>query len=208
MSAKQVSLKSPVTIAVVIILLGGVAYLNVNTFGGMNKKSSRGYRVQAHPSVPLDVGQLAVCEMGLPDSAHKKVSAFAVESLQRDPFFPGQGQPKPMVQPTTKRRKKSVTTRTRVKPLECTAIMLGGNQPMAIINGEGRYPGDKIRGLILTNIDADGVTFRQADGSFTHLAVGVQEDENQSFRVITRAQKREDLGRTRLVDQYQEGNPK
>ena len=85
--------------------------------------------------------------------------------------------------------------------MECSAIMLGGLQSMAIINGEGHHLGDKIRGMILTAIDADGVTLRKTDGSTIHLAVGVKEDNDNSYRVVTRGRQTEDLGRTRLVDQ-------
>ena len=79
--------------------------------------------------------------------------------------------------------------------------MLGGNRPMAIIDSEGRHPGDKIRGLTVTDIDADGVTLTRADGTTTRLTVGVQEDENQPYRVVTRTEHSDDHGRTRLVDQ-------
>jgi len=202
MSAKQVSLKSPVTIVVVMVLLVGVVALNVSTFGGSGRKNtSRGYRVQAHPPVPMDAGQLAGYQARLVKSPAERVAVSSVDGLQRDPFFPLLAQPKPVVKVARTATKKTSARRQKSKPLKCTAIMLGGAQSMAIINGEGRHPGDKIRGMTLTAIDADGVTFRKSNGSRVHLPVGVQEDKSQSFRVVTRTQKKDDQGRTHLVDQ-------
>ena len=201
MSAKQVSLKSPVTIFVVVALLVGVVFLNVSTFGGAAGSSSRGYRVQAHPPVPLDAGRLAGCETGMAELGNRRATSFSADGLKRDPFFPGEAQPKPVMRPKVKTRKRATKSRPRPKPLEGSAIMLGGNQSMAIINGEGRHPGDKLQGMILTAIDADGVTFRKTDGSTVHLFVGVQEDENQAFRVVTRTRNSQDQGLTHLVDQ-------
>lgn len=204
MSAKQVSLKTPATIAVVVVLLVGVVFLNVDTFGGAgSKKSSRGYRVQAHPPVPMDAGHCVASKTGLVSTPSRRVGSFSTEELKRDPFYPLQAQPKKVPQITGNSPKKggAKRTKTKAKPLKCSAIMLGGVKPMAIINGEGRHPGDKIRGMILTAIDADGVTLRKSSGSRVHLPVGLQESDNQSFRVVTRTHKNEDQGRTRLVDQ-------
>lgn len=199
MSAKQVSLKSPVTIAVVTVLLVGVVFLNLNTFGGKGGKTSRGYRVQAHPPVPMDVRQLVSCETNFQGAG--RASAISMENLERDPFFPDQTQPVSVMASTVRRSSKRSQRKPKAKPLECSAIMLGGVQPMAIISGEGRHPGDKIRGMVLSAIDADGVTFIKANGSSFRLPVGVQEDNKDSFRVVTRVQNTDEQGRTRLVDQ-------
>ncbi len=208
MSAKQFSRKNSITIAVVMAMLVGVVFLNVDTFGGKGGKTSRGYRLQAHPAVPMDAGRPAGYEAGLTDSVHNRGSKISTSRLKRDPFFPGQAQPKPMPMPKSKHRKRPAATAAPVKPLVCSAIMLGGKAPMAIINGEGRHPGEMVRGMVLDAIDADGVIFRKSDGSAFHLAVGVKENKNSSFRVVTRIPKTEDQGRTRLADQYKEGNPK
>lgn len=201
MSAKQVSLKSPLTIAVVMVLLVGVVFLNVKTFGGKGPKAQGGYRVQAHPPVPLDASRV-VCFMEQPgELGSKTASVFSVKELKRDPFIWGKAQPNTMVLPNARGTKKTKTARRKTKSLECSAIMLGGLKSMAIIDGEGYHLGDKIRGMLLTAIDADGVTLRKADGSTTHLTVGVQQNKDKTFRVVTRGRQSEDLGRTRLVDQ-------
>ncbi len=201
MSAKQVSLKSPITIAVVMVLLVGVVFLNVNTFGGKGKKTSRGYRVQAHPPVPLDAVSLAVYETQRPNSGTKKASVFSAHGLVRDPFLSQQNPTVTMANTAPKVGQTPKGNQQKTQSLECSAIMLGGTKSVAIINGEGYHIGQKIRNMTLTAVDADGVTLRKADGSSTHLAVGVQEEESQSYRVVTRSRKIEDQGRTRLVDQ-------
>ncbi len=202
MSAKQVSLKSPITIGVVVVLLAGVVVLNVNTFGsGGRIKSDRGYRMQAHPPVPMDAGHLVSCDGGLPDFSAPQTSSAGAIALHRDPFYPKKAQPVAVVSTSRKNSAKVKTSRKKAKTLECTAIMLGGNNPMAIIGGEGHFPGEKIQGMLLVSVDADGVTLRKSNGQTVHLPVGVQEAKNPSFRVITRPKQKDDQGRTRLVDQ-------
>ena len=201
MSAKQVSLKSRGTIAVVLLLLVAVVYLNVNTFGGGQNKNSRGYRVQAHPPVPMDAVKEASFEAGTVSFSNHRPSAFLIEKLHRDPFSPGKKTAKIKHQRVSSSSKSLKKSQPKAKNLICTAIMLGGTQPMAIINGEGRYPGEKIQGMVLKAIDADGVTLQKAGGATVHLPVGVQEDKNPSFRVVTRNEKTEDQDPTRLVNQ-------
>ncbi len=157
MSAKSISLKSPITIVVVVFLLGAVTVLNVRTFGPLlgRNETSAGYRAQAHPPVPSDMRQLAAHETELVRSRPLRDPALMVASLDRDPFFPRQKQPRPVVTPTGGGASGRKASAPAPKPLVCSAIMLGGRRPMAIINGEGRHPGDDIRGMILTGIDAD-----------------------------------------------------
>ncbi len=201
MSAKQISLKSPITIGVVMVLLVAVGYLNVSTFGGKRSGVFRGYRVQAHPPVPADAGRLAAFSETSAVLGDKMASAYTADGLERDPFQWGKSRPKSVPKPVVKRSRKTKVVRKKAKALQCSAIILGGIKPMAIIDGEGRYQGEKVRGMILASIDADGVTFRKADGSTMHLVVGVKEDDENSFRVVTRSRENEDTGRTRIVDQ-------
>jgi len=203
MSAKQANRKIALTITVVSLMLVGVVVLNVSTFGGVgqSRDSARGYRLQAHPPVPSDMGQMMKHAIEIRPSGNSLGTGHVTTSLKRDPFFPTKAQPKPVMKNSTRRRKTTTKPKARVKPLECSAIMLGGKLPMAIINEEGRHPGDSIRGMVLVGIDADGVTFRKSDGSTTHLSVGVQEAENQNYRVITRTRELDDQGRTSLVNQ-------
>lgn len=203
MSAKQISLKSPATIAVVVVLLVAVVGLNIQTFGGRpgGHNTSRGYRVQAHPPVPSDVTSLVNRDVAKALIQGRQSATTGVQHLGRDPFFERKNQPQAQPKTRVKRKSGSSAVASRAKPLQCSAIMLGGKNPMAIIDGEGRYPGDKIRGMTLVGIDADGVTFKKSNGSTTHLAVGVQDDKNSSFRVVTRARKSGDQGQTHLVGQ-------
>ncbi len=208
MSAKQVSLKSPVTIAVVVVLLGAVVFFNVKTFGGRGDDSSRGYRAQAHPPVPMDVGRLADYQVEVPVSRYNSTRPLPAINLSRDPFLSGRTKTIVQTSPYPKHGNRPGKRTRKIKSLQCSAIMLGGVKPMAIINGEGRYPGDQIRGMTLATIDADGVTLNKPDGTTTHLKVGVKKDKNASFRVVTGIRESESQGRTRLADQKKEGNPK
>ncbi len=203
MSAKQANRKMALTIALVSLMLVGVVALNINTFGGMSRgsDSARGYRLQAHPPVPSDMGQMMKHAIEIRPAENSLEAGPVATSLKRDPFFPTKAQHKPVMKNSTHRRKTTTKPKARVNPLECSAIMLGGKLPMAIINGEGRHPGDSIQGMVLVGIDADGVTFRKSDGSITHLSVGVPESENQNYRVITRTRELDDQGRTSLVNQ-------
>ena len=202
MSAKQANKKLPITLAVISIMLVGVIALNINTFGGstLGRKSTRGYRVQAHPPVPSDMGQRVFFAVDLKGGQNGKKTGTVITTKGRDPFFPSKAQPVPVVRPSS-RKGKSKRSKVVAKPLECTAIMLGGKRPMAIINGEGRYPGDTIHGLVMVSLDADGVTFRKSDGSLKRIKVGVQESANEDYRVVTRVRETDHQGRTSLVDQ-------
>jgi len=186
---------------VVAVLLVAVVVLNVRTFGGRSagRHSSDDYQVQTHPPVPANLGLPASHTVSLQTVGREPAPTPDIDGLTRDPFFPHQAQPKTITRP--QHSSSRAGTRTRSKPLTCSAIMLGGNRPMAIIDSEGRHPGDKIRGLTVTDIDADGVTLTRADGTTTRLTVGVQEDKDQAYRVVTRTGHADDHGRTRLVDQ-------
>jgi len=144
---------------------------------------------------------LAVYETQRPNSGTKKASVFSAHGLVRDPFLSQQNPTVTMANTAPKVGQTPKGNQQKTQSLECSAIMLGGTKSVAIINGEGYHIGQKIRNMTLTAVDADGVTLRKADGSSTHLAVGVQEEESQSYRVVTRSRKIEDQGRTRLVDQ-------
>jgi hypothetical protein len=208
MSAKQASLKHPATIAVVAVLLVAVVFLNVNTFGKGGRKPSRGYRVQAHPPVPMDAGKLASYSPGRSVLDRKPVQKYSTDQLRRDPFYQGKNRPKPMAGTMKKQKTNPKAALPKIEPLACSTIMLGGIKPMAIVNGEARFLGEKIRGMTVTNIDADGVTLLKVDGSRVLLPMGVQDDENQTFRVVTRTRESNDQGRTHLVENNKEGNPK
>lgn len=203
MSANKVSLKSPVTIAVVAVLLAGVVVLNLRTFGGLTPSGGqdRGYRLQAHPPVPSDVGQMVHHQVLVTEQRSLASARVPGGPVGRDPFFPEKFQPTLKRQPT---RKKGGSRKTSGKPkaaLECSAIMLGGISPLAIINGEGRRLGDKIQGQVVTDIDADGVTLAQPNGHEKRLPVGQVNDDGQGYRVVTRTRETDELGRTRLIDQ-------
>ncbi len=202
MSTSKLSLKSPATIAVVMVLLVGVVALNLQTFGGRSgaRISPHGYRVQAHPPVPSDISSLVNREVSVAVTQGETVVALEWQSVDRDPFHPGQKQKKPKVKFRNTAKKTLSSRKRRLKKLECSAIMLGGNKPMAIIGSESHFLGDKIRGMTLNGIDADGVTFKKSDGSNFYLVVGVQEENNMSFRVVTQSKIAGDQDRTRLVD--------
>ncbi len=203
MSAKQANKKLSITLAVLGVMLVGVVALNISTFGGVGRAggSARGYRLQAHPPVPSDMGRMIKYAVDSQEPERSLRTGPMITTLDRDPFFPGKDQPKPVLNTGSGFRKGATKPSAGIRPLECTAIMLGGNRPMAIINGEGRYPGDKIRGMILKEVDADGVTFTKSDDSIIRLPVGVAEVENQNYRVVTRTRELDDQGCTSLVNQ-------
>ena len=201
MSAKQANKKLPVTIAVVTVLLVGVVVLNLRTFGAVAHRSAPEYRLQASPPVPDDVAQMVRSAVEVKESTIATGGGVILATSDRDPFYPERAQPKPVKKVGPQKNHSRVKSGRRIKALECSAIMLGGQRPMAIINGQGHYPGDKIRGLVLEEIDPDGVTFRQADGKAKRLKIGMKENENQMYRVITRVMENEDQGHTSLVSQ-------
>jgi len=203
MSAKQISLKSPATIVVVVVLLVAVTIMNVRTFGGRPGvgKTTSGHRVQAHPPVPSDVSSLVNRKISPAIFEGKSSAPANVDYFGRDPFLLHQRQSEIVMQTSTTQISDSCDTENKIQPLQCSAIMMVGSRPMAILDGKGCCPGDEVRGMILTSIDTKGVSFRDSTGSTIHLAVGIQENKNTHYRVITRTRKSEDQGRTRLVDQ-------
>ncbi len=203
MSAKQANKKLPITIAVLLVMMVGVIALNINTFGGQNQDGNfgTGYRLQAHPPVPSDMGKMVKFAVDIDYSDQSSESRTVVSTSGRDPFFPSKAQPKTVVRQAANHAQVASKSRPKIKALNCSAVMLGGISSLAIINGEGYRLGDKIRGMTLHLIDADGITFQKSNGSFKRMNVGIQESDTEKYRVVTRIRGSYDQGRTSLVNQ-------
>jgi hypothetical protein len=76
-----------------------------------------------------------------------------------------------------------------------------GAKPMAVIDGQGYHPGDKVRGMTVREITADAVVLSDDQGKTHRLGIGPEKNEKPNYRVVTRARATDEQGRTRLSDQ-------
>jgi hypothetical protein len=84
----------------------------------------------------------------------------------------------------------------RVK-LSCAAVLLGGSRPAAIINGQRYHRGDWIENYRVGRITTEGVQLSGSSGQ-RFLAVGVPDDEVDSYPVVTGTKTPRDVGRTEI----------
>lgn len=204
MSTNRISLKHPAVVGVVALGLVGVVALNISTFAMPQRgarSAERGVRVQAHPPVPMDA-RPAVWNINRTQE-EPKAGKRMEEPLKRDPFFPMAEQSVPTVPKKVRKnkRRKGPARKPAAKPMVCTAVLLMGKSPMAVIDGVGRSPGETVRGLTVKEIDADGVTLMDANGGVKHLSIGPEKQMDQAYRVVTRVEGAHENGQTRLNDQ-------
>jgi len=204
MSTQKLSLRHPAVIAVVLLALTGVVVLNVRTFKPQDRRpeTSRGYRLQAHPAVPLDA-RPALYSAEEPAPGDKGAHALpAVDSLERDPFFPVRKQPQATRTANRNSRKETAAPRRPAfKPPVCSAVLLMGQRPMAVIDGKGYHPGETVRGMTVLEITAEAVLLKDGQGKIHRLGTGPQKNDESHYRVVTRTRGADEQGRTRLIDQ-------
>lgn len=183
MSVRNLDLRSPQVIAVVAILLVAVAAVNVRTFGakGSNRRQAQ-ERVQAQPSLPADLGELVRAAGERQRNPEREIAAEAglTQALVRDPFS-GSGpqstrQPAPADAPGRRPRPAG-------KALVCSAVLLSGAQPVALIGGKAYAPGQQVAGCQVLEVSLLGATLQEPDGGTVFLRVMDKPAAEGSFRV-------------------------
>lgn len=200
-------LRHPVVIGGVVTGLLAVTVLNLKTFLPDGRLLQRGGERTAGYHVPpsdlADVVREALAgELGKAGLA--SASAADALALARDPFTGVTARPAvPRPRPTA-----PAAARTpKPSPLVCTAIMLGGNDPVALIDGRACRPGDRVRGLEVLSITPDGVRLKRPDGGDLTLTVGPARADSATFHVVSETRMKRGAGDTRLSVDPVERNP-
>ncbi len=195
MSANRSSLRNPAVIAVVVVALGAVVVLNLRTFAP--KQGARGRAAAGQfgqPALPSDLDAVvrdAALGLAAPADSVAEIAADRIV-LGRDPFASGA-----KVTATSAPTRRTSTRRAPRSSLTCSAVLLGGERPVALIDGKAYGPGDVIRGHEVLSVDTEGVRLREPAGGELRLAIDTGES-GDSYHVVTRTQTREDRGLTRL----------
>ncbi len=193
-------LRHPAVVGGAAVGLAVIAVLNFQTFAaGSWFGASAGDPARDHlvpPSDLDDVVQEALCG-DTRDPGLALAGRVGGPAVTRDPFTGGEALATPVVRaPDAAPRPR----RSAPRPLACTAVMLGGEAPLALINGEAYRLGDRVRGQAIVAIATDGVTLLRDDGHQTVLAVGPPPDGSSGYHVVTETLTDEDRGSTRLAD--------
>jgi hypothetical protein len=198
MSAKSASLSSKPVIATVLCVLAIVAAVNVVVFKPGSTRTGRAeVRVQASQPVPFDLDELRQ-ETATPGQDLAAWAAAAAPTLQRDPF----GNPiAAAAAPATPAI--PATGRPKGNRLLCNAVLLGGLEPAALINGKAYRIGDPVGKYRLDAIGARGVKLSRTGAADLYLSVSEDPDRTGSNRVVTETTKSSGLGGTSLVEQAQ-----
>jgi hypothetical protein len=198
-------LRHPAVIGGVIVGLLAVVALNIRTFASGRSFLDRGAGQARDYLVPPDdlsdvVHQAVYGEAS--DRGPAVAAAAAGPGLARDPFSGATTRPSAPAAPSPRRAPTRAPAPST--PLVCTAVMLGGQEPLALIDGETRHPGDSVRGHEIVSIAADGVLLRRADGREIMLAVGPAASDSTGFHVVTGKQIGSSRGDTRLATESTE----
>ncbi len=173
MSAKSLSLKSPAVIAVVLVLMAAVAVLNIRTFGSKKHKGgATRARAQAYPVLPGDLGDLVhQASLDLRGGWQDAVATEAnPENPVRDPF-----REQHLYQAKSQKIRRHKKVHPRVKKTQlpsCTAVLLGGQKPMALIGGRSYGENDEISGYKILRITTSGVLLADKSGHAKTLVIG------------------------------------
>jgi len=187
MSAKSLSLKSPGLIVAVVVMGAVVTVLNIRTFGGKHQTMrTESARTQAYPVLPGDLGELvrlAGREMrNQSDGSDGAVDPY--ETPGRDPFL----------DPSEKAPVASPKSATAAAPraaapvkLTCAAVLLGGDQPLAVLGGRTRRVGEKVGAWTVAAIGASGVVLKD-DAGRERLLKGAPHTAAATFSVTVGGQ--------------------
>lgn len=195
MSANQNRLSSKPVIAAVLVLLAIVVAINVSVFKPGRRPAQRApVRVQASPPLPADLDDFR----GDTTSPQGDLAAWAPSArprLKRDPF--GARRPRMntsiAAQPTD-----TVPVETGPAPLVCNAVLLGGERPVAVLNGQSYRVGDTFEDYQVAAIGSLGVKLVSAAGPEVFLSVYSEGATAGQSRIITEATKKQGLGQTSL----------
>jgi len=195
MSARKTPLKHPAVVIGVLCGLVAVGALNLQTFGPRLGLFGDRTAQPADPLIPPPDLE-AVVQDAVQDAGRRPVATAGGSgwpAIARDPF--ASGAPAPPAPAAAVRKQPD----RKPDPLVCSAVLLGGARPLALIDGESHGPGDSVRGLEILTIDADGVRLRKPDGSELVLAVGPPRDEPSAYHLVTETRSAADAGQTSLA---------
>lgn len=192
-------LRHPAVVAGVVVGLLAVIALNLRTFGPARRLAGHGIdRAVGHLVPPADLSQVVHDAVYGDDTGRGVALAGGGQGmgLARDPFSGASLAPRTVV---TAPVKSHTPSKQRQEPLSCTAVMLGGARPLALVGGKAYGPGDRVRDQEVVAITTEGVRLRDRKGRETLLAVGPAPADSTSFHVVTRPVDRSDAGVTRLA---------
>lgn len=200
MSAKRALLRNPVVVGGVVIGLAAVVLLNLKTFGSSGRMLRRCVQqAENHLAPPSDLGSI-VRDAVQGDADGRRLVAQASQAgwpaLGRDPF--SGGTQSPTAPPATKTRTKR-SRRNPTRSLTCSAILLGGSRPLALIDGASYGPGDRVRDCEVTSIDTRAVRLRRTDGREIVLEVGSPASKAENYHLVTESRANQDRGQTCLA---------
>jgi len=176
MSASRLSRNNVIAIVVVVIMGIGVTVLNIQTFG-KGRRPHRPVQAQARDQLPLpaDLATL-VHEAGRPqteDQLSATTTAHQQPRLTRDPFLSNRKK--------VQAARVSQTIPEDRAPLACTAVVVGGRQNAALINGKTYAAGDRVEGLTIQSVTTKGVTLVDNGGKTVFLAVRDQDGDSPAL---------------------------
>lgn len=200
MSASRLNLKSPPVLAGMGLMLIVVVVINLRTFGvSLPGRGQKHVVRQQRPPVPAEL-QLASESMFEDRLLPMPSPALNKPVLRRDPFLATilSGAPA-QTQSGRAKTAKGAKPRSQKSRLTCSAILLGGKRPTALIDGEALGPGDLVRGYRIVEITATEVLLKKSTGQALTLWVAPDNKDQGTFKVVTGVQPA-DHGTTRLVD--------
>jgi hypothetical protein len=169
MSRSRIDLKDKRVAGLVLALLAVVVIVNVRTFiPDLKRAAKRSVSVADEVSLPGDLDEaahLAAARLASLQPGDAGLAGLAdmmaggdhtvVSRPVRDPFRPG---PTPVTQVRTSGRNQ--TRATRQVPFSCTAVLLGGSRPAALIDGKFYQVGDQLSAYRLVHISREGALLR------------------------------------------------
>jgi hypothetical protein len=184
-------------IAGVLVLLAIVAVINIAVFKpGRRPERRAAVRVQASQPLPTDLVDLRG-EATPPRGDLAAWAPSATPRLKRDPFGTLRDGPSgaPLAAET-----EPPPAETGPAPLVCNAILLVGDHPTAVINGQSYRVGDACRAYQVAAIGSLGVKLTSNAEPELFLSVHSDGQAAGQSRIITEKTKKRGLGQTSLVE--------
>lgn len=194
MSAQMNNSKNKTIAAVVLVLLAVVVVVNVVVFKpGQKGPGPSKVRLQASQPMPVELGDYRFANE-IPNEDLAAWTTSAAPRLRRDPFGSRQ------LSGTIVEEETAVEPVAEEQPLECNAILLGGNRLVAMISGDSYRVGDRVDQYVVTVIGTTGVKLKSDSGSELFLSVHAASHDARLGRVITGSTMKNGLGITSLVE--------
>ncbi|MFT5314484.1 MAG: hypothetical protein ACI9UK_000304, partial [Candidatus Krumholzibacteriia bacterium] len=138
MSAQAMNLKSKPAMAAIAVMFAIVAVANIATFRPENKGQRQpDVRLQASQPMPLDLLSLRL-ESTIPAENLAAWANRGAPELERDPFGNVNSYQPLEVSPD------STADVVPVVAWQCNAVLLGGREPVAMVNGKSLRIGESI----------------------------------------------------------------